>query len=85
MPKEDRRGCLCQAGDEVSHRYPLIPVKQGKVVALDVITEDIQHRLDIRQLPVQAGKTTTIVFTAQAKGEYAMTLRRYLWTALRGC
>lgn len=55
---------------------PIIRVKPGEVVALDITTDDIQHGLDIRQLdihePVQPGKTTTIVFTAPAKGEYAM-------------
>jgi cytochrome c oxidase subunit 2 len=55
---------------------PLVRVKPGEVVALDVTTDDIQHGLDIRQLnihePVQPGKTTTIVFRAPAKGEYAI-------------
>lgn len=55
----------------------LIRVKPGEIVALDVTTEDTQHGLDIGQLnihePVQPGKTTRIVFTAPAKGEYAMT------------
>jgi len=55
---------------------PLIRVKPGEVVALDVTTDDVQHGLDIRQLnihePVQPGKTTTIVFTAPAKGEYTL-------------
>lgn len=53
---------------------PLLRVKQGEVVALEVTTADVQHGLDIPQLgikrPVPPGTTTTITFTAPAKGEY---------------
>jgi cytochrome c oxidase subunit II len=53
---------------------PVVHVKSGEVVALDVTTADVQHGLDIPELgikqPVQPGGTTTITFTAPAKGEY---------------
>ena len=53
---------------------PVIHVKAGEVVALEVTTADVQHGLDIPELgikePVQPGKTTTASFTAPAKGEY---------------
>lgn len=53
---------------------PVIHVKSGVLVALDVTAADVQHGLDIPELgikePVQPGKTTTISFTAPAKGEY---------------
>jgi len=43
-------------------------------VALDVTSADVQHGLDIPELgikrPVQPGVTTTITFTAPARGEY---------------
>jgi cytochrome c oxidase subunit 2 len=55
----------------------LIRVKSGQQVELDVTTADVQHGLDIPALsikqPVQPGHTTTIYFTAPAKGEYPMT------------
>src|SRR5262245_39693537 len=55
----------------------IIKVKSGQTVELDVTTADIQHGLDIPDLnikePVQPGKTTTIIFTAPAKGEYRIT------------
>jgi cytochrome c oxidase subunit 2 len=54
----------------------IILVKSGQRVELDVTTVDVQHGLDIPALsikqPVQPGHTTTIYFTAPAKGEYAM-------------
>lgn len=54
----------------------VIRVKSGQRVELDVTTADVQHGLDIPALsikqPVQPGRTTTIYFTAPAKGEYAM-------------
>ncbi len=54
----------------------VIRVKSGERVELDVTTTDVQHGLDIPALsikePVQPGKTTTIFFTAPAKGEYPM-------------
>jgi cytochrome c oxidase subunit II len=54
----------------------VIKVKSGQTVELDVTTADIQHGLDIPDLkikqPVQPGRTTTIIFTAPAKGEYRM-------------
>jgi heme/copper-type cytochrome/quinol oxidase subunit 2 len=53
---------------------PVVRVKSGEVVALDVTSADVQHGLDIPELgikqPVQPGATTTITFTAPAKGEY---------------
>ena len=53
---------------------PVVHVKSGEVVALDVTSADVQHGLDIPELgikqPVQPGATTTITFTAPAKGEY---------------
>jgi len=53
---------------------PVVRVKSGEVVALDVTSTDVQHGLDIPELgikqPVQPGATTTITFTAPAKGEY---------------
>ncbi len=56
---------------------PAIRVRSGEVVALDVTTADVQHGLDIAKLgirePVQPGRTTTITFTAPAKGEYPIT------------
>jgi cytochrome c oxidase subunit II len=54
----------------------VINVKSGQKVELDVTTADVQHGLDIPDLgikePVQPGKTTTILFTAPAKGQYRM-------------
>ena len=53
---------------------PVVRVKSGEVVALDVTSADVQHGLDIPELgikqPVQPGATTTITLTAPAKGEY---------------
>lgn len=53
---------------------PVVHVKSGEVVALDVTTADVQHGLDIPSLgikkPVQPGTTTTITFTAPVRGEY---------------
>src|SRR5215472_4727016 len=53
---------------------PVVRVKSGEVVALDVTSADVQHGLDIPELgikqPVQPGATTTITFTAPARGEY---------------
>ena len=55
----------------------VIHVKTGESVALDVTTADVQHGLDIPELgikqPVQPGRTTTVAFTAPAKGEYRIT------------
>jgi cytochrome c oxidase subunit 2 len=52
----------------------VIRVKAGERIELSVTTADVQHGLDIPALgikePVQPGKTTTIYFTAPAKGEY---------------
>jgi heme/copper-type cytochrome/quinol oxidase subunit 2 len=52
----------------------VIRVKAGERIELEVTTADVQHGLDIPALgikePVQPGKTTTIYFTAPAKGEY---------------
>jgi cytochrome c oxidase subunit II len=53
---------------------PVIRVKAGERIELNVTTADVQHGLDIPALgikePVQPGKTATIYFTAPAKGEY---------------
>jgi heme/copper-type cytochrome/quinol oxidase subunit 2 len=53
---------------------PVVRVKSGEVVALDVTSADVQHGLDIPELgikkPVQPGAVTTVTFTAPAKGEY---------------
>jgi len=55
---------------------PVVRVKSGEVVVLDVTTADVQHGLDIPELgikkPIQPGNTTTIEFIAPAKGEYRM-------------
>jgi len=52
----------------------VITVKTGQKVELDVTTADVQHGLDIPELgikePVQPGRTTTVFFTAPAKGQY---------------
>ncbi len=52
----------------------VIRVKSGQKVELDVTTADVQHGLDIPELgikeSVQPGRTTTVSFTAPAKGEY---------------
>lgn len=81
-------GVGCQKPPIVDVRIPVsmkkyvitpnvIRVKSGQRVELDVITTDVQHGLDIPALsikqPVQPGHTTTVYFTAPAKGEYAMT------------
>jgi cytochrome c oxidase subunit II len=62
----------------VMKRYSIEPsvirVKPGERVELEVTTADVQHGLDIPDLgvkePVQPGRTTTVAFTAPAKGEY---------------
>jgi len=52
----------------------VIRVKTGQKVQLDVTSTDVQHGLDIPSLgikeAVQPGRTTTILFTAPAPGEY---------------
>src|SRR5690348_2652076 len=52
----------------------VIRVKAGQPVELDVTTADVQHGFDVPDLgikeAVQPGKTTTIVFTPKAKGEF---------------
>jgi heme/copper-type cytochrome/quinol oxidase subunit 2 len=52
----------------------VITLKAGQKVELDVTTADVQHGLDIPELgikePVQPGRTTTVFFTAPAKGQY---------------
>lgn len=51
-----------------------IRVKAGERIELNVTSSDVQHGLDIPALgikePVQPGRTTTVYFTAPAKGEY---------------
>ena len=53
---------------------PVIRVKSGQLVELSITTKDVQHGFDLPALgikePVQPGKTTTVRFTAPAKGEY---------------
>ena len=53
---------------------PVIRVKSGELVELEVTTADVQHGLDIPDLgikqSVQPGKTATVRFRAPAKGEY---------------
>lgn len=52
----------------------VIRVKSGQVVELTVTTLDVQHGFDLPALgikePVQPGRTTSILFTAPAPGEY---------------
>ncbi len=53
---------------------PVIRVKQGDVVELEVSTRDVQHgfaipALDIRE-PVPRGHTVTVRFRAENRGEY---------------
>jgi cytochrome c oxidase subunit II len=52
----------------------VIHVKSGQLVELSVTTADVQHGFDVPALrikePVQPGKTTSILFTAPAPGEY---------------
>jgi heme/copper-type cytochrome/quinol oxidase subunit 2 len=56
---------------------PVIRVKSGDTVELEVSTVDVQHGLDIPQLgikeAVQPGKPAIITFIAPAKGEYQVT------------
>ena len=53
---------------------PVIHIKNGETVALDVSTADVQHGFDIPQLgikePVQPGRPVTVILKAPAKGEY---------------
>ncbi len=55
---------------------PVIRVKAGERIELEVRTADVQHGLDIPALgikeSVQPGKITAVDFTAPAKGEYKM-------------
>lgn len=55
---------------------PVIHVKSGEVIELDVSTADVQHGFEISQLgikePVQPGKPAAIFFTAPARGEYGV-------------
>ncbi len=53
---------------------PVIRVKQGDVVELEVSTLDVQHgfsvpALDIRE-PVPRGRTATVRFRAENRGEF---------------
>ena len=56
---------------------PVIRIKNGETVALDVSTADVQHGFDIPQLgikePVQPGRPVTIIVKAPAPGEYQVT------------
>lgn len=53
---------------------PLIRVRSGETVELEITTADVQHGLDIPDLgikmPVQPGRTATVTFKAPARGEY---------------
>ena len=55
---------------------PVVRVKQGQVVELDVETADVQHGLAVPELgikaPVHKGEVTPVVFRADKKGEYNM-------------
>jgi len=52
----------------------VIRVKSGQRVELSITTADVQHGFDLPALgikeAVQPGKTTTVLFTAPAPGEY---------------
>lgn len=62
----------------VMRKYSIDPaeirVKARERVELDVTTADVRHGFDVPDLdikePVQPGRTTVILFTAPAKGEY---------------
>lgn len=62
----------------VMRKYTIQPaeirVKSGQLVELSITSADVQHGFDVPALgikeSVQRGKTTTIQFTAPAKGEY---------------
>ena len=53
---------------------PVIRIKSGETVALDLSTTDVQHGFDVPALgikqPVQPGKPVTITIQAPNKGEY---------------
>jgi len=55
---------------------PVVRVKQGQVVELDVETADVQHGLAVPDLgikaPVHKGEVTQVLFRADKKGEYNM-------------
>jgi cytochrome c oxidase subunit II len=55
---------------------PVVRVKQGQVVELDIETADVQHGLAVPDLgikePVRKGQVTTVLFRADKKGEYPM-------------
>ena len=62
----------------VMRKYSIEPavihVKSGQSVELAVTSADVQHGFDVPALgikePIQPGRTTTILFTAPARGEY---------------
>ena len=55
---------------------PVIRVKQGQVVQLDVVTADVQHGLAVPELGIKAavhpGDVTEVKFRADKKGEFTM-------------
>jgi cytochrome c oxidase subunit II len=55
---------------------PIIKVKSGDTVELEVSTADVQHGFSVPQLgireAIQPGKPATITFQAPAKGEYGV-------------
>lgn len=76
-------GCRHQANpsehiDVVMKKYsidpPVIRIKSGATVELLITTRDVQHGFDVPKLgikePIEPGKTTSIILTAPANGEY---------------
>ncbi len=55
---------------------PVIRVKQGQVVELDIVTADVQHGLAVPELGIKAavhpGDVTEVKFRADKKGEFLM-------------
>ncbi len=53
---------------------PVIRVKQGSLVELEISTRDVQHGFDIPALgikePIQKGRPARVRFQADRKGEY---------------
>jgi cytochrome c oxidase subunit 2 len=55
---------------------PVVRVKQGQVVELEVVTADVQHGLAVPELGIKAavhpGDVTEVKFRAAKKGEFPM-------------
>lgn len=53
---------------------PVIRIKSGTTVELQISTADVQHGFDVPKLgikePIQPGKPASVILTAPAKGEY---------------